>query len=57
MATWPDPRIPSLFCPRAGLAAQKQKLADLEASYEKSKAETGENSEETKNCDAREQAG
>ena len=30
------------------LAAQKQKAADLEAAYEKSKAETGENSEETK---------
>lgn len=30
------------------LAAQKQKVADLEAAYEKSKAETGENSEETK---------
>lgn len=30
------------------LAAQKQKVADLDAAYEKSKAETGENSEETK---------
>jgi len=30
------------------LAAQKQKVADLEAAYEKSKAETGGNSEETK---------
>ena len=30
------------------LAAQKQKVADLEAAHEKSKAETGENSEETK---------
>ena len=30
------------------LAAQKQKVSDLEATYEKSKAETGENSEETK---------
>ena len=30
------------------LAAQKQKVADLEAAYEKSRAETGENSEETK---------
>ena len=39
------------------LAAHKQKEADLEASYEKSKAETGENPEETKNLDAREQAG